>query len=68
MINFDDVTGEIATEHEDKHITLSNKPIVNYQLLISKYQLLINKRGNVGSKHCNEPKAFIEYSAMDDIY
>ena len=35
----------------------------------AKYQLLINKRGNTGSKHLNDSKAFIEYSNdMDDIY
>ena len=28
----------------------------------SKYQLLINKRENVFLKHCNDPKASIEYS------
>ena len=34
-----------------------------------KYQLLINKPKSVGSKHCDDPKAFIEYlNAMDDIY
>ena len=31
--------------------------------------MLINKRECVGSNHCNDPKAFIEYSNdMDDIY
>ena len=30
--------------------------------------VLINKHEGVGSKHCNKPKAFIEYSNdMDDI-
>ena len=34
-----------------------------------KYQLLINKREGVGLKHCNDLKAFIEYSnTIDDIY
>ena len=34
-----------------------------------KYQFLIKKREDVGIKHLNDPKAFIEYSAyMDDIY
>ena len=34
-----------------------------------KYQLLINKREDVGLKHCNGLKAFIEYSnTIDDIY
>ena len=34
-----------------------------------KYQYLINKRGSVGLKHFNDPKAFIEYSNdMHDIY
>ena len=31
--------------------------------------MLINKHKYVGCKHCNEPKAFIEYlNDMDDIY
>ena len=34
-----------------------------------KYQFLINKREDVGIKHLNDPKTFIEYSAyMDDVY
>ena len=34
-----------------------------------KYQLLIIKREGVGLKHCNDLKAFIEYSnTIDDIY
>ena len=34
-----------------------------------KYQFLINKRGNTGLKHFNDPKAFIEYSNdMQDVY
>ena len=34
-----------------------------------KYQYLINKRKNVGLKHFNDPKAFIEYSNdMHDVY
>ena len=34
-----------------------------------KYQLLINKREGVRLKHCNDLKAFIEYSnTIDDIY
>ena len=34
-----------------------------------KYQLLINKREDVGLKHYNDSKAFIEYSNnMDGIY
>ena len=35
----------------------------------SKYHLLIKKREDAGIKHCNDPKAFMEYSnTMDDIY
>ena len=35
----------------------------------AKYQLLINKRKNLGLKHFNDSKAFIEYSNyMGDIY
>ena len=34
-----------------------------------KHQFLINKREDVGIKHLNDPKTFIEYSAyMDDVY
>ena len=34
-----------------------------------KYQLLISKYGGLGLKHCNDSKAFIEYSNdMDDIF
>ena len=34
-----------------------------------KYQFLINKRGSIGLKHFNDPKAFIEYSnGMQDVY
>ena len=34
-----------------------------------KYQFLIKKHEDVGIKHLNDPKAFIEYSnTMDDIY
>ena len=34
-----------------------------------KYQLLLKKHEDVGIKHLNDPKAFIEYPAyMDDDY
>ena len=34
----------------------------------AKYQFLIKKREDVGIKHLNDPKAFIEYSqCMDDF-
>ena len=34
-----------------------------------KYQFLINKRGSMGLKQFNDPKAFIEYSNdMQDVY
>ena len=34
-----------------------------------KHQFLIEKRENVGIKHLDDPKAFIEYSqCMDDVY
>ena len=34
-----------------------------------KHQFLIEKRENVGIKHLNDPKAFIEYSqCMDDVW
>ena len=35
----------------------------------AKCQWLINKRESVGLRHCNDPKAFIEYSNdINDIY
>ena len=35
----------------------------------SKYNFLIEKRKNVGTKHLNDPRAFIECSnTMDDVY
>ena len=35
----------------------------------AKYRFLINKRENVGLKHFNDPKAFIEYSNdMQDVH
>ena len=35
----------------------------------SKHQFLIKKRDDVGIKHCNNSKGFIEYSnTIDDIY
>ena len=34
-----------------------------------KYQFLIKKRQSTGSRHFNDPKAFIEYSNdMQDVY
>ena len=34
-----------------------------------KYQFLINKRENVGIKHLDDPKAFVEHSnTMEDLY
>ena len=34
-----------------------------------KYEYLIKKREDVGTKHLNNPNAFIEYSnIMDDVY
>ena len=34
-----------------------------------KYQFLIKKRENTGTKNLNDPNAFIEYSnTMDDVY
>ena len=39
------------------------------QILIAKYQYLINKREKVGLKYYDDPKAFIECSNnMQDIY
>ena len=34
-----------------------------------KYQLLIKEHEDVGRKHLNDPRAFIEYSnTVDDVY
>ena len=34
-----------------------------------KYQFLIKKRKNIGTKNLNDPSAFIEYTnTMDDVY
>ena len=34
-----------------------------------KYEFLIKKREDAGTKHLNDPEAFIEcYNTMDDIY
>ena len=34
----------------------------------AKYQYLINKREGIGVDHFSNPKAFIEYSNMCDVY
>ena len=35
----------------------------------SKYQFLITRRKDVGTKHLNDPQTFVEYSqCMDDVY
>ena len=35
----------------------------------SKYEILIKKRENAGTKYLNDPNAFIEFSnTMDDVY
>ena len=54
---------------------ISNQPDINKIYLYAKdpykakYQFLINKRENIGLKHFNDPKAFIEYSNdMQDVY
>ena len=39
------------------------------RMKINKYQFLIKKRENIGLKHFNDPKAFVEYSnEMHDVY
>ena len=54
---------------------INHQPDINQMYLYAKdlyeakYQLLINKRENVGLKHWNDSKAFIEYSNdMQDVY
>ena len=66
MINFDDYVNENKTEHKkyiDKIYLYAKDPCE------AKYQYLINVREKVGTKHFNDPKAFIEYSNdMHDVY
>ena len=54
---------------------INNQPDINKIYLYAKdpykdkYQFLIKRRENIGVKHCNDPKAFIEYSNdMHDFY
>ena len=54
---------------------ISHQPNINKIYLFAedpyegKYQLLINKHESGGSKHCKDPKVFIEYSNdTDDIF
>ena len=54
---------------------INNQPDINKIYLYAKdpykdkYQFLIRKRENIGLKHFNDPKAFIEYSNnMHDVY
>ena len=54
---------------------INNQPDINKIYLYAKdpyedkYQFLIKKRQNIGLKHFNDPKAFIEYSNdMHDVY
>ena len=61
MINFDDITNEnkqtVIRQPDIDKIYLYAKDLKE-----AKYQFLINKREDVGSKHYNDPEAFIEYS------
>ena len=54
---------------------INNQPDIDKMYLYAKdpyedkYQFLIKKRENIGLKHFNDPKAFIEYSNdMHDVY
>ena len=54
---------------------INNQPNIDKMYLYAKdpyedkYQFLIKKRENIGLKHFNDPKAFIEYSNdMHDVY
>ena len=53
---------------------IENQPGIDKKYLYTKdpyeakYQYLINKRESVGIDHFNDPKAFIEYSNMHDVY
>ena len=53
---------------------INNQPHVNKIYLYTKdlyepkYQLLIHKRESTGLRHFNDPKAFIEYLNMYDVY
>ena len=61
MINFDDITNEnkqtVIRQPDIDKIYLYAKDLKE-----AKYQFLINKREDVGSKRYNDPEAFIEYS------
>ena len=55
--------------------SINNQPDIDKRYLCAKdpyedkYQFLIKKRENIGLKHFNDPKAFIEYSNdMHDVY
>ena len=56
------------------HILISRQPDVNKIYLYdknpyqAKHQLIINKHESAGLKHCNNPKAFIEYSSDVDEF
>ena len=63
MISFDDFIKEIIKEHNSYW---QQNPEDPYE---AKYQFLIKKREDIGKKHLNDSKEFIEYSNnMVDIY
>ena len=62
-------TGDSGSEKINQQPDIDKIYIYTKDSCEAKYQFLINKRENTGSKHLNDSKAFIEYSNdIDDIY
>ena len=56
-------------KEQDRNNLIDNIYIYAKNLNEPKYQLLIKKREDLGIKHLNDLKVFIEYSQyMDDVY
>ena len=83
MLNLDEITNENNKDHNKKWSYIPDNPYIiliiggfgsgktNVLLNLSEpeYQFLNKKCEDVGIKHLNDPKAFIEYSqCMGDVY
>ena len=77
MFNLDDIRNENNDNHNLKRPyiwdqdsgSLIDKIYLNAKDLDErKYQFIIKKREEVGIKHLNDPKAFIEYSTSKMIF
>ena len=52
----------------DNHLDIDKICLYAKDPYKDKYQFLVKKRGSIGFKHFNDPKAFIEYSNdMNDV-